>query len=153
MTMMVANGEILMAAATCPPATINANLFKTLLRVRQAEFEAQAGVNNRGTPALQSLVFLSILHENSTTKNSVRHMHDGVGSGSTGSRCIHGKKSYATTSRTQNLLKRDGLGSRSGSTSTSANALSPEPSSVSIWLCNTNSFNAIVRMLNRILRR
>ena len=44
MTMMVANGEILMAAATCPPATINANLFKTLLRVRQAEFKAKAEV-------------------------------------------------------------------------------------------------------------
>ena len=103
--MKVVNGEILMATATCPPATVIADLLKTLLRVHQAEFEAQAGVNNRGTPALQSLVYLSILHENSTTKNSVRHIHDGVGSGSTGSRCIHGKKSYATIFRMENFTK------------------------------------------------
>ena len=44
--MMVVDGDILLAAATCPPAAVIEHLFKTLLRVRQAEFEAQAGVNN-----------------------------------------------------------------------------------------------------------
>ena len=44
--MMVVNGDILLAAATCPPAAVIEGLFKTLLRVRQAEFEAQAGVHN-----------------------------------------------------------------------------------------------------------
>ena len=43
--MMVVNGEILLAAATCPPAAVIEDLFTTLLRVRQAEFEAQAGVH------------------------------------------------------------------------------------------------------------
>ena len=31
-------------ATTCPPAAVIDSLFKTLLRVRQAEFEAQSGV-------------------------------------------------------------------------------------------------------------
>ena len=44
--MMVVDGDILLAAATCPPAAVIEDLFKTLLRVRQAEFEAQAGVPN-----------------------------------------------------------------------------------------------------------
>ena len=44
--MMVQDGEILLAAATCPPAAVIEDLFRTLLRVRQAEFEAQAGVND-----------------------------------------------------------------------------------------------------------
>ena len=44
--MMVVDGDILLAAATCPPAAVVEHLFKTLLRVRQAEFEAQEGVNN-----------------------------------------------------------------------------------------------------------
>ena len=43
--MMVVDGDILLAAATCPPAAVVEHLFKTLLRVRQAEFEAQEGVN------------------------------------------------------------------------------------------------------------
>ena len=40
---MKCNGEILVAAATCPPAAVIEGVFKTLLRVRQAEFAAQAG--------------------------------------------------------------------------------------------------------------
>ena len=44
--MMVVDGNILLAAATCPPASVIEHLFKTLLRVRQAEFEARAGVDN-----------------------------------------------------------------------------------------------------------
>ena len=44
--MMQANGDILLAAVTCPPAAIIDRLFKTLLRVRQAEFEAQSGVHD-----------------------------------------------------------------------------------------------------------
>ena len=51
--MMEANGDIPLAAVTCPPAAVIDSLFKTLLRVRQAEFEAQTGVHN---PVLQSLV-------------------------------------------------------------------------------------------------
>jgi len=42
----VVDGEITTAAATCPPANVIADLFMTLLRVRQAEFEAQAGVKD-----------------------------------------------------------------------------------------------------------
>ena len=45
-TIMVVDGEITTAAATCPPANVIADLFMTLLRVRQAEFEAQAGVKD-----------------------------------------------------------------------------------------------------------
>ena len=44
--MMVVDGDIPLAEATCPPAAVFEDLFKTLLRVRQAEFEAQEGVNN-----------------------------------------------------------------------------------------------------------
>ena len=44
--MMVVNGDILLAAATCPPAAVIKGLFKTLLRVRHVEFEAHAGVHN-----------------------------------------------------------------------------------------------------------
>ena len=44
--MMLVNGNILLAAATCPPAALIETLFKTLLRVRQADFEAEAGINN-----------------------------------------------------------------------------------------------------------
>ena len=44
--MMVVDGDILLAAATCPPAAVIEDLFKTLLRVRQAEFEFQAGAHN-----------------------------------------------------------------------------------------------------------
>ena len=44
--MMVEDGAPQLAAATCPPAAVVEHLFKTLLRVRQAEFEAQAGVPN-----------------------------------------------------------------------------------------------------------
>ena len=44
--MMVVDGDILLAAAACPPPAVIENLFKTLLRVRQAEFEAQEEVNN-----------------------------------------------------------------------------------------------------------
>ena len=44
--MMFVNGDILLAAATCPPAFVINGLFTTLLRVRQAELEAQAGVPN-----------------------------------------------------------------------------------------------------------
>ena len=44
--MMVVDGEILVAATTCPPKAVIRGLFKTLLRVRQAEFAAQAGVND-----------------------------------------------------------------------------------------------------------
>ena len=43
---MVVDGDIVLAAATCPPAALIQHIFKTLLRVRQAEFEAQAGVEN-----------------------------------------------------------------------------------------------------------
>ena len=43
--MMKCKGEILVAAATCPPTAIIEGIFKTLLRVRQAEFEAHAGVH------------------------------------------------------------------------------------------------------------
>ena len=46
MMMKGPDGEILLAAATCPPAAVIEHLFKTLLRVRQAEFEAQAGVKD-----------------------------------------------------------------------------------------------------------
>ena len=42
----VVDGDILLAAATCSPAAVIEDLFKTLLSVRQAEFEAQEGVNN-----------------------------------------------------------------------------------------------------------
>ena len=41
--MMVVDGDILLAAATCPPAAVIEDLFNTLLRVRSAEFEAQVG--------------------------------------------------------------------------------------------------------------
>ena len=40
-TMMVVDGDILQAAANCPSADVIEDLFKTLLRVCQAEFEAQ----------------------------------------------------------------------------------------------------------------
>ena len=44
MMLMEEDGNILVAAATCPPAAVIENLFKTLLRVRQAEFESKDGV-------------------------------------------------------------------------------------------------------------
>ena len=42
-TIMVVDGEITTAAATCPTATLITETFETLLRVRQAEFAFQAG--------------------------------------------------------------------------------------------------------------
>ena len=44
--MMEVNGKILLTAATCPPAAVTEGIVKTLLRVRQAEFEFQAGVTD-----------------------------------------------------------------------------------------------------------
>ena len=41
--MVAADGEVQLAAATCPPADLIEDLFKTLLRVRQAQFEVEAG--------------------------------------------------------------------------------------------------------------
>ena len=43
---MAADGEVQLAAATCPPADLIEDLFKTLLRVRQAQFEVEAGVTS-----------------------------------------------------------------------------------------------------------
>ena len=83
--MMVVNGDILLAAATCPPAAVIEGLFKTLLRVRQAEFEAQAGVDNPDawdTGAAEPGVPIDVIRQLSDT----RHMRDGVSSGWTGSR-------------------------------------------------------------------
>ena len=39
---MMVDGDILLAVATCPPAAVIEDLFTMLLRVRQAEFEADA---------------------------------------------------------------------------------------------------------------
>ena len=44
--MMVEGKDILLAAATCPPAAVIEDLFKALLRVRQAEFESEVGVED-----------------------------------------------------------------------------------------------------------
>ena len=44
--MVAADGEVQLAAATCPPKDLVEDLFKTLLRVRQAQFEVEAGVTS-----------------------------------------------------------------------------------------------------------
>ena len=46
MVVLTSEDEIMVAAATCPPASVVEETFNTLLRVRQAEFEAQAGMRN-----------------------------------------------------------------------------------------------------------
>ena len=43
---VIANGEILLEAATVPVADAVAEIFKTLLRARQAQFDAMQGVEN-----------------------------------------------------------------------------------------------------------
>ena len=129
--MMVVNGEILMATATCPPATVIADLFKTLLRVRQAEFEAQAGVNNPdawNTGAAEPGVPIDLERE--------------LGGEEFGSAYARWRRQWfnrITLHPWQEKLrdnlphgefaKRHGPGSRPGLTSTSATAMSPEPSS------------------------
>ena len=44
--MMVEGKDVLLAAATCPPAAVIEDLFKALLHVRRAAFEAEAGMND-----------------------------------------------------------------------------------------------------------
>ena len=43
---MARDGEFQLAAATCPPKDLVEDLFKTLLRVRQAQFEVEAGATS-----------------------------------------------------------------------------------------------------------
>ena len=83
--MMVVGGYIHVAAATCPPATVIEGLFRTLLCVRQAEFEHQAGViepNVWDTGVAKLGVPIYVDRQLSDTV-SPRHLGDGASSGRT----------------------------------------------------------------------
>ena len=64
--MMMVNGDILLAAATWPPAAAIFDIFKTLRCVRQAELEAHAGVHNSdawNTGAAEPGVSINVVRE------------------------------------------------------------------------------------------
>jgi len=64
--MVVEDGEIMTAAATCPTATLITETFETLLRVRQAEFAFQAGYpdpDSWDTGAVEPDVLVDITRE------------------------------------------------------------------------------------------